>query len=321
MKKTLALALFAAIAAGPAAAQSWPSQPVNIMVGFGPGSTPDLVSRVIGEQLQKKLGQPFVVQNRPGAGGMIGNEAVARSAPDGYTLLLGTAGGVVTTPILTPKTNFDSQKSLAPVAQVVSNGFILVAAPNFPADDLQGVIKLLKDNPGKYNYGSSGTGASPHLAAERFKQQADVDMVHVPYNGLGPAITALLGGQVQLLFADIGLVSSHIRAGTLKAIAYTGTQRNRQFPDLPTAMESGLPDFQAGSWYGILAPAGTPKPIIDKLNQAIVELAKSDDMQEQLNKQGLDPVTITSAQQFAEVIQSDIEHWSSVIKKANIVVN
>jgi tripartite-type tricarboxylate transporter receptor subunit TctC len=306
---------------GAAQAQSFPNKPIRLVVQFAPGGSADAVARLLATRMGEDLGQSVIVENRAGAGGMIANEYVARAAPDGYTLLLGSAGGLAITPLLAPKEGFDPVKSLAPVAPVVSSGFILVVPADNPANDLQGLIKLLKANPGKYNYGSSGTGGSPHLAGELFKRQAGVDIVHVPYTGLGPAIAALLGGQIQLLFADVGLVAPHIKAGKLKAIAYTGADRTATFPQLPTMIQAGMPGFVAGSWYGILAPAGTPRAVVDKLNQVIVKDIKQPDMQKQFAAQGLDPVTISTPQQFTDMIKSDIARWSEVIRSANIKIN
>jgi tripartite-type tricarboxylate transporter receptor subunit TctC len=319
IRKTLAVAAILAILPWlPAAvAQPYPSKPIKLVVTFPAGGGADFVGRVIAGKLSETLGQPVVVDNRAGAGGMIGNEVIAKSAPDGYSLLLGAAGALTIAPNLYEKVTFDSIKDFEPVALIASSPFVLTLNPSVPANTLNELTAFAKANPGKLNFASSGTGGAPHLAGELYKTMAGVNLVHVPYKGLAPAITDLLGGQVQVLFADVGLVLPHIKAGKLKAVAVTGSQRSAALPEVPTMMEAGLAEYQAGTWYGILAPAATPSAIVARLNAEVRKVLALSDVKSQFAAQGVDPAPSTP-EQFATLIRGDLNKWSKLIKEVNI---
>jgi tripartite-type tricarboxylate transporter receptor subunit TctC len=301
-------------------AQTFPTKPIRLVVQYAPGGSADVVGRLVAQKISQTLGQSVIVENRAGANGMIGNEYVAKADPDGYTLLLGAAGALAIAPNLTTKEKFNPLTALAPVALVTTSSFVLTVPPQIPASNLQELTALLKANPGKYNFGSSGIGGSPHLTGELYKNVAGVQITHVPYTGLGPAIVGLLGGQIQLLFADVGLVTPSIKAGKLRAIAVTGERRSPALPNVPTMIESGLPGFVAGSWYGVFAPAGTPAKVIDRLNAAIREACDQADVRRQFAVQGLDPVLIKTPQEFAALLKNDFNRWSKVIHEAHITV-
>jgi tripartite-type tricarboxylate transporter receptor subunit TctC len=315
----LPAALFAlalVFSAGPSA-QTYPSKPIKLVVTFPAGGGADFVGRVIASKLTDALGQPVVIDNRAGAGGMVGNDVIAKSAPDGYSLLLGAAGALTIAPNLYEKVTFDTMKDFEPVALIASSPFVLTVNPAVPANTLAEFTALAKANPGKYNFGSSGTGGAPHLAGELYKSMSGANIVHVPYKGLAPAITDLLGGQIQVLFADVGLVLPHIKAGKLKAIAVTGSRRSAALPDVPTMIEAGLPGYTAGTWYGILAPTGTAAPIVARLNAEVRKAVALPDVQSQFATQGVDPAPSTP-EQFAGLIRDDFTKWSKLIKEVKI---
>lgn len=318
-RRSILTALFAiqfAVAA-PALAQAWPAKPIKLIVTFAAGGGADFVGRAIGTKLSESLGQPVVVDNRAGGGGLIGNEAVAKAASDGYTLLLGAAGPLTVAPHLYKKIGYDTLKDLVPVALIASTPFVLVVNPSVPANTVGELTALVKSSPGKLNFGSSGTGGAPHLAGELYTTMAGVRMVHAPYKGLAPAITDLLGGHIQVLFADTGLVLPYIKAGKLKALAVTGQQRTALLPDVPTMKEAGLTGYQAGSWYGILAPAGTPAAIINRINSDVHAALGQADLQKQLVTQGMEAAS-TTPEQFGAVLREDYNKWGKLISDANI---
>jgi tripartite-type tricarboxylate transporter receptor subunit TctC len=302
-----------------ARAQSWPTKPVKLIVTFAPGGGADFAGRNVGNKLAEALGQPVVVENRAGGGGLIGNEAVARAAPDGYTLLLGAAGPLTVAPHLYAKVPYDTLHDLVPVAHIASTPFALVVHPSVPANTLAELTALAKAQPDKLTFGSSGTGGAPHLAGELYKKMAGVRMVHAPYKGLSPAITDLLGDHIQVLFADTGLVSQYIKAGKLKAIAVTGARRSALLPGVPTMQEAGLPGYLAGSWYGILAPYGTPAAVIARVNAGVNTALGDADLQKHLAVQGMEPAAMTP-EQFAEMLRGDYDKWGRLIREANIKV-
>ena len=301
----------------PVHAQAWPSKPIKLVVTFAAGGGADFVGRAIGGKLTDSLGQPVVVDNRAGGGGLIGNEVVAKAAPDGSTLLLGAAGPLTVAPHLYKKIGYDTLKDLMPVALIASTPFVLVVNPSVSANNLGELTALVKRNPGKLTYGSSGTGGAPHLAGELYNAMASVNLVHAPYKGLAPAINDLLGGHIQVLFADTGLVLQHIKAGKLRALAVTGRQRTALLPEVPTMIEGGLRDYQAGSWYGILAPASTPASIITRINTDVHAALAQADLQKQLVAQGMEAVNM-SPEQFSSVLREDYDKWGKLIKDANI---
>ena len=312
-----ALALPLAHATTAAWAQSWPGKPIKLIVTFAAGGGADFAGRNVGNRLTETLGQSVVVDNRAGGGGLIGNEAAAKAAPDGYTLLLGAAGPLTVAPHLYSKVPYDTLRDLVPVAHIASTPFVVTVHPGVAANTLAELTALAKASPGKLTYGSSGTGGAPHLAGELYARMAGVSMVHAPYKGLAPAITDLLGGHIQVLFADTGLVLPHIRSGKLKALAVTGGQRTALLPEVPTVRESGLPAYQAGSWYGILAPAGTPPAIISRVNGDVRAALANPELQKQLATQGMEPV-VMSPEQFGSMLREDYDKWGKLIRESNI---
>ena len=316
LPRVLCACSIAAFAVG-AFAQSYPNKPVRLIVTFAPGGGADFMGRLIGQKLSESFGQSVVIENRAGAGGSIGNEAVAKAAPDGYTLLLGAAGALVIAPWLYAKLPFDTVKDFAPISLLATVPFALTVHPSIPANTVPELIALARANPGKLNYGSSGEGGAPHLAGELMKSMAKIDMVHVPYKGLSPAITDLIGGQLGLIFADVNLVNPHIHAGKLKGLAVTGAQRSPIMPQLPTVAEAALPGYQAGTWYGLLAPAGTPRDVVARLNGEVLRVLSTAEMKERFATQGAEPAG-NSPEQFASFIKTELDKWAKVVKAANI---
>jgi tripartite-type tricarboxylate transporter receptor subunit TctC len=288
-----------------------------MIVTFAAGGGADFAARNVGPKLAEALGQQVVVENRAGGGGLIGNEAVAKAAPDGYTLLLGAAGPLTVAPHLYAKVPYDTLRDLVPVAHIASTPFALVVAPGITANTVAELTALAKASPGKLTYGSSGTGGAPHLAGELYGRTVGVNIVHAPYKGLAPAITDLLGGHIQVLFADTGLVQPHIKAGKLKALAVTGPQRSALLPEVPTMAEAGVRGYQAGSWYGILAPAGTPAAVVSKVNADVKAALGNAELQKQLATQGMEPAAM-SPEQFAAMLREDYDKWGKLIREAGI---
>jgi tripartite-type tricarboxylate transporter receptor subunit TctC len=318
--RALLAALVSALAlavTAPASAQPYPNKPIRIVVTFAAGGGADFVARVVAAKLGDALGQSVVVENRAGAGGGIGAEAVAKSPADGYTLLLGAAGTLTILPNLQEKVPFDSAKDFVPIGLVGSSPFVLALGPAVSANTVAELTAQAKANPGKLNYGSSGNGGAPHLAGELYKSMTGIDIVHVPYKGLAPAITDLLGGQLQILFADVGLVAPHLKAGKLKALAVTGRTHSSVLPELPTMIEAGVPNYQAGTWYGILAPAGTPPAVVARINAELQKLVASPEIKTQFAAQGIEPAGGTP-EQFGALIRDDSARWGKLIKGANI---
>jgi tripartite-type tricarboxylate transporter receptor subunit TctC len=319
MKAFLKCTLMLFALAGPALAQDYPSKPIRLIVGFAPGGGTDYVGRAIGQRLSDALGQPVVVENRPGASSMVANEMVAKSAPDGYTLLVAAAGAMTIAPNINANAGFDTFRDFEPIALVVTSPYLLTVNPSVPAKNLAEFTALAKASPGKLNFASAGTGGAPHLAGELYKRMAGVDLVHVPYKGLAPAITDVLGGQVQAVFADINLVLKQIEAGKLKALAITGTQRFAALPDLPTMAEAGLPGYQAQTWYGLVAPAGTPASVIKRLHAEVSKALALPEMRSQFATQGMLPASASATPaDFAALIRTDFDKWRKLIKEAGI---
>jgi len=300
-----------------AAAQTWPDHPIKLVVTFPAGGGADFVGRALAPKLTEALGQSVVVDNRGGANGAIGNAVVSHSPPDGYTLLLGAAGSLTIAPHLYEKLDFDSFKDYAPVALVGSSPFVLAVNPGVPVKTVAELTAYAKSNPGKLNAGSSGTGGAPHLALELYKSITGAQIVHVPYKGLAPAITDLLGGQVQVLFADVGLIAPHLKAGTLRALAVTGAQRTPSLPDLPTMQEAGVPGYTAGTWYGVLAPAGTPPAIVNRLNAEINKALAAPQLRSQFAEQSVNAAG-GKPEDFAALIRQDYDKWGKLIREGNI---
>ena len=312
-------ACFAAFAAG-VSAQAYPTKPIRIVVPFPAGGTTDVLARAAAQKLAETLGQPAVVDNRPGAGGNIGAELVAKSAPDGYTLLMGTVGTHAINPGLYPKLPYDHVKDFAPVILVAGVPNVLVINPALPVNSVPELIAYAKANPGKLNFASSGNGTSIHLSAELFKTMAGVQMTHVPYKGSAPALQDLVGGQVQLMFDNLPSSLALIKGGKLKALAVTSATRAAALPDVPTLAESGLPGFEASSWFGLLAPAGTPPLVIGKLNGEIAKWLATPEAKERLLTQGAIAAGGTP-EDFARFIAAETAKWQKVVKDSGAKVD
>ena len=322
IKRAFALAVAATLAAAASgsSAQSYPNRPVRILVPFPPGAGVDIVARMLGLPLTDLWGQATVVDNRPGAGGTIACELAAKAAPDGYTLLLGNISTFAMAPSLYKKVNYDPVQSFAPITLVNTSANVLVAHPSVPAATTQALIALAKAKPGQINYASAGSGTSPHLAAELFKSMAGVDLVHVPYKGSPQALTDLLGGQTQIMFASLVSALPHIRQARLRALGVTSLKRAAALPDLPAISEAGLRGYDVSVWMGIVAPAGTPPAIIAQLNRQIAALLQSPDIRERLAVQGLEAASNSPAE-FGSYIASEVRKWAVVIKQAGVVAD
>jgi tripartite-type tricarboxylate transporter receptor subunit TctC len=309
--------MLAALGAAPAAAQNYPAKPIRILIAQAPGSATDVVSRVLGNRLSEGLGQPIVIEARPGAGGVVGTEAAARSAPDGYTLFMGNNSTHGSNPAVYAKLPYDAINDFAPIAFVASVPYVLVVEPALPAKSVQELIALAKSRSGKLNYASAGNGSTHHFCGELLKSMSGVDILHIPYKGSPPAITGLLGGEVSLMFANVADIGAQIKSGKVKALAVTTAKRAASLPEVPTMSEAGLPGFEIVSWFGLLAPAGTPAPIVARLNAETVKVLGRSDVQTALGNQGLE-VAPGSPEQFAAHIKSEIAKFSKIGKAAGI---
>ncbi|WP_171020042.1 tripartite tricarboxylate transporter substrate binding protein [Hydrogenophaga sp. 2FB] len=294
---------------------SFPNRPLRLVSGFAPGGATDVVARVIAQSLTDAFGQSVVVENRPGAAGNIAAEYVARSAPDGHVLYLNNA--TIAMPSMFPKLTFDVKKDLAPVVLIAYGPSILAVNPKLPVRSVRELIDYARRNPGKLDYASGGIGNITHMAMELFLSMAKVQIKHVPYKGGAPSTTAVVGGEVPILMSAITSTLGHIKQGTLVPLAVTGSERTKALPDVPTIAEAGLPGYQASSWYGALAPAGTPQPIIDKLNKAIVEGMQRAEQRERLIAQGMDPAG-GPPEAYTRLIHSEIDKWAAIIASAGI---
>ena len=310
---TVALALVAPVAFGQAA--SYPTRPIRLVVPFPPGGATDILARALAQRWSETLGQQVVVDNRPGAGGNIGSELVARAAPDGYTLLMGTVGTHAINASLYAKMPYDHVKDFAPVVLVAGVPNVMVVNPAVPAHTVQEFIAYAKANPGKVNFASSGNGTSIHLSGELFKVMTGVQMTHVPYKGSAPALQDLLGGQVQVMFDNLPPSLPHIKAGKLRAVAVTSARRAPALPDVPTIAESGLPGFEASSWFGVLAPAGTPAPIVTRLNAEANNWLGTPDAKEKMLALGANAIG-GSPEDFAAHIRAETAKWAKVVKES-----
>lgn len=318
MKRTAVFAGLALIAAS-AMAQQYPSRAVTLMVGFAPGGGTDTVARVVQKPLGDRLGQQVVVDNKPGAGGNIATNLVAKSAPDGHTIMLANVGSLTVAPHLQKDLPYDPMRDLAPITMGVIFPNLVVVHASVPANTLAEFIKLAKANPGKYTYGSSGIGGAGHLAGELLKMMAKIDIVHVPFKGGGPAMQAMLGGQIHAYMATPVAAGPHVKAGKAKALAVTGPQRDPLSPDVPTVAESGYPGYQATNWYAFVAPAKTPQPVIDRLNRELVAVLKDAQVIQLLRNQGVEPQPGTPAE-LAAFMKSELDTWGRVVREANIKV-
>ena len=313
---TCAVALLAA-ATGAAFAQTFPSKPVRIVVAFPAGGGVDIVARFLGPKLTEAWGQQVLVDNRAGASGVIGTEFAARSAPDGYTLFLGTLGNLSVNPHLYPKMAVDPLRDFAPITQVVAVHFVLVAHPSLQARNARELIALARAQPGKINYSSSGPGGAPHLAGELFKSMAGVNLVHVPYKGSAPSFQDLLGGQVSLTFDSLVQALPYVRDARLNALAVLGSVRSPLLPDVPTVAESGLPGYELTNWFGLVAPFATPREIVAKIHADVLRTLQDAAISERLSAMGATVIGNTP-EQFGAVMREDSGKWGKLIKEANI---
>jgi tripartite-type tricarboxylate transporter receptor subunit TctC len=312
--RSLAVAALVALAPPVALAQSsaYPSKPIRLIVTFPPGGPADIIGRALGAKMGPLLGQSIVIENRGGAGGLIGLDATAKSPPDGYTIVLGSAGGLAIAPSLTPMP-FDVFRDLAPITHVVTVPEVLVAIPRLNVRTLGELLAYARANPGKLSFASSGSASMPHLAGELLKREGRIEMVHVPYKGAAPAVNDLLGGQVHLMFADIPVLLPHIGSGRLVAIAMGDAKRAPVLPDVPTTGEGGLPSVLATNWYGLLGPGATPREIVARLNQAATSALQSSDLAEQLGRQGAQ--TIGGAPEaFGAFLRAEVAKWGPLAK-------
>jgi tripartite-type tricarboxylate transporter receptor subunit TctC len=312
---TAALLSAACGPAGLAQAQNYPAKPIRLVVPQPPGGGNDTIARMISQKLTVALKQQVTVDNRAGAGGLIGADVAAHSPADGYTLLLGNVATLAIIPNVQKKMPYDPLKDFAPVSLVASAPLLVVVHPSLPVTTVRQLVMLAKAKPGQLNYASNGVGSSTHLATEMFKLMTKTDLVHVPYKGLGPATTDLLSGQVQLMFSSAVAMMPHAQAGRLRAIAMTGAKRSAAIPNVPTVAEAGVPDYESGSWYGILAPAGTPREIIDLLNREIVVAVRAPDINDRLVAEAVLPVGNTPAE-FTAYIQKEFARIGSVIRSS-----
>ncbi|HVQ61438.1 MAG TPA: tripartite tricarboxylate transporter substrate binding protein [Burkholderiales bacterium] len=313
-----ALALALGASAG-ALGQAYPTKPVKIIVPYSAGGPADIYARFIGDRLQKSMGHPFVIENRPGAGAIIGTDAVAKSAPDGYTLLMMSNTHTVNESLFTKKP-YSLLRDLAPIAPVNYSDLILVVHPSVPANNLKELIALAKAKPGALNYASSGPGTPYHMAGELFKAMAGIDVVHVPHKGSAEARTSVLAGNVQMMFDAITTMAPLVQAGKVRAIATSGKTRSPITPNVPTLNEAGVPGYDAVIWLGVMAPAGTPKAVIDTLNADIRKIANSPDVKETWAKQGAVPMQMSS-EEFGKFMEQDIQKWAKVVKISGATVD
>jgi tripartite-type tricarboxylate transporter receptor subunit TctC len=302
---------------GPAGAQDYPSQTIKLISSFGAGGGSDIIGRIIAQRMQEKLGQPVVVENRPGAGGLLGNEAVANSPKDGYTLGVQTAGQIIT-PVMTKVVRFEPVESFDWIGQIAVAGLMIVVRPDYPYKDVKSLVAAAKADPGKIVFGSPGFGATQHLAAELFKQTAGVDMLHVPYRTSPEATTALLAGQVDVVFETVSAVLGQVQDGRLRALAVTGKDRFPAVPDVPAAIESGvLPGYDVTTWYGVFAPRGVPPAVIAKLNKTLNQIIAEPAVRERLTAAGV-IVQGSTPEAFGQMMAGELTRWEAVRKAAGL---
>lgn len=314
-RATFALAMAMALCAS-AQADDYPSKPIKIIVPYPGGQASDTITRLVSERLGKALGQPVVVDNRPGAGGNIGTDAGAKAPPDGYTLTIATAALPISKHVYR-KLPFDPAKDFVPITLMTITPLVLVTRTSLPVKDVADLVALAKKDPGKITFASSGPGTSHQLSGELFKSLAGIEMLHVPYKGSPPAHVDLMGGSVDIMFDNIVPVAPHIKAGRLRALAVTTKTRASALPDVPTMAEAGYPNFEATAWFGLLAPAGTPRPIVDRLNKEVVAILTSPDIKERLDGMGA-TVVADKPEEFGRFMANEINKWGPVVKRANI---
>ncbi len=320
-RRSLIAAASAAAIARPALAQGWrPDRPIRFIVPFVAGGSTDVAARIIADHMGETLGQPVVVENRGGSGGNIGGEMVARAAPDGHTILMGVTGLLTTNPHIYKSMPFDPAKDLAPISMAYTSDMVIVVPKSLPVRTLQEFVAYAKARPGQLSFGSSGHGASTHTAAELFRLAAGIDMVHVPYRGSGAAMNDLISGTIQMMLIQIAGAVGQIRDGQVRALAATGPRRHPLLPEIPSVGEAGWPNATATSWGCVMAPGGTPRPMIDRLNQAVVEALAAPAVQQRLSGAGVDGVSSTP-EALAEFIAAEREKWGRVVREARIAVD
>jgi tripartite-type tricarboxylate transporter receptor subunit TctC len=316
----IALAMAAALGSyGPADAQTYPTRTVTIVVPFPPGGGVDAIARIVADKLSAAFGQQVIVDNRTGGSGLVGTRSVIRAAPDGYTLMLGHTGSIAINPSLYAAANFDPRKDFTAIGMIASMQVALIAHPSFPAKSIADVVAMAKKEPGKFNLGTSAIGTGSYLTAELFKSLAGVDMQIVPYKGTGQLMNDLLGGHVPVAFGVLPPALGNIQSGTLRPLAVTGPKRFSLLPDVPTATESGLPGFESVLLYGLVAPAGVPKPIVERLNKELRASVNTDDVKKRIQQDGGDPLT-SSPEEYAAEIDRDETKWGTLIRKLNLKV-
>jgi len=314
-------AAFALVGAAPSAqAQAYPSKPVRIIVPSPPGDGSDLMARAIGDKLSAAWNTPVVIDNRTGAGGRVGAEAAAKAPADGYTLIMGNAGSHGINAALYADLSYDIERDFAPITQVMRAPNVLVVSPSLPVSNVRELVALFKANPAKYSYGSGGNGSSAHLSAELFKSMAGVDVVHVPYKGASPALTDVIAGRVVMFIGNLPPAMPHIKSGNVKALAVTTAQRSPLVPDVPTLAESGMPGFETVAWFGLFAPTGTPKAVVDKMQAEVARIVREPDIRERIAALGGEPVG-NKPEEFAAIVSGDVAKWKKVVKDANVHVD
>jgi tripartite-type tricarboxylate transporter receptor subunit TctC len=315
MLKLSSLILMSVLALA-AQAQTWPSKPIRLVVGFPPGGSNDIVARIIAPKLTQLLGAQVVVENRPGANATIGTEYVAKAAPDGYTIVLGSASPLVISPFTFSNIPYDTVRDFAGITTIASTPEMMAIHPSLPARNLKELLALARSQPGKLNFASSGNGGLPHLATELFKKLGKVNVVHVPYKGAGPAAVDLVGGHVHGMIIDMPALAPFVKSGKLRGIAITAEKRTPLLPDLPTSAEAGMPGLIAVNWFAIMAPAKTPKPVVDKLYGALAQAANAPDVQEQFRAQGVDSYLQSSTDAFTAFLRAELGKWEKVAKES-----
>jgi tripartite-type tricarboxylate transporter receptor subunit TctC len=310
---------FIALAASATLAQTFPQRPVRLVVPYPPGSGTDIAARILGQKLTESWGQQVIVENKPGAGAIIGVDAVAKAAPDGYTIGIADTGPLAINPALYPKLPYNPVRDLAPVTLVANLPFILVVNPSLPVHNVAELVALAKSKPGQINYASVGNGSAVHLATELFKTRAGINLTHIPYKGSAPALQGLLGGEASVMFVNLLSAKALVQSGKVRALAAAPGKRIAAMPDLPTIAEAGVPGYQFEAWFGIVAPAGTPKPVIDKLNQDLRRVIALPQVRDVFDQGGFEPVG-SSVESFANLIPGEIERWGKLVRESGAKV-
>lgn len=313
----IALAVAAAVSAGPASAQSFPTKPIKLIIPFPPGGTTDIVGRLVADRMGRELGQPVVVENRGGGGGAIGALEVARAAPDGYTIGMGTVSTMAVNPACNPKLAYDPIKDFVPITNLAHTANVVVVNPKVPVQNMQEFVKLLKANPGKYSYATSGTCGIAHMLGEQFKVTTGTYILHIPYRGSGPALNDTLAGQVEIMFDNLPSSIPHIQAGKLRALAISWPKRLESMPNVPTYKELNMPDMNDPAWYGLLAPAGTPRDIVNKIQAAAAKVLAQPDVAKRLRDAGAEPIG-NKPEEYAAEIKRELDKMKALVKKQNI---